>query len=171
MIWIGLGSNLGHSLKYLLEARHELSHYLNILGVSSLYNSEPIDCPAPQNDYLNAVICSQSHLEPLALLELLLDIEQKQGRQRKGYHDARTLDLDILLYKNQYWENSILTLPHPALYERAFVLAPMNEIAPNLVLPNNDTIGSALSKVTTQKISPYETPAWQPLPLKFNATL
>ncbi|MES2205291.1 MAG: 2-amino-4-hydroxy-6-hydroxymethyldihydropteridine diphosphokinase [Pseudomonadota bacterium] len=168
-IWIGLGSNLGHSLTHLSEARCELSKDLEILGISSLYSSAPIDCPEPQNDYLNAVICATSYLKPLELLKLLLNIEQKHGRQRLGYHDARTLDLDILLYGNQQWADTTLTLPHPALYQRAFVLAPMNEIAPTLLLPNDDTVAHALSKVADQQISLFENSMWQPLFFKSNA--
>lgn len=162
VVWIGLGANLGHPIEQLVEARRYLAQQLDILAVSSLYRSAPIDCPTPQNDYFNAVMCAQTDFSPHALLQCLLDIERSMGRTREGYHSPRTLDLDLLIYGSLRQKDSILTLPHPAMVQRAFVLKPMNELVPDLVLENRYTVREALLKVADQALELHVCEGWQP---------
>jgi 2-amino-4-hydroxy-6-hydroxymethyldihydropteridine diphosphokinase len=125
--YIALGSNLGDREKILTAATDRLGRLGRVMARSSLYETEPVgyrDQPA----FLNAVLALETKLEPLPLLHALLSIERELGRDRShGVHNGpRTLDLDLLLE---------LTLPHPALSQRRFVLAPLAEIAPELRHP------------------------------------
>lgn len=169
--WIGLGANLGYPIAQLADARNYLQHYIDIVGASSLYRSAPIDCPMPQNDFFNAVLCARTTLSPHNLLALLLDFEEQMGRTREGYHSPRTLDLDLLLYGSLRHNDVTLTLPHPAIHQRAFVLMPMHELEPNLKLCNSVTVGDALAHVSDQILERYPCDAWQPKPLNTNIKL
>jgi 2-amino-4-hydroxy-6-hydroxymethyldihydropteridine diphosphokinase len=107
-----------------------------ITGVSSLYETEPVGYLA-QPSFLNAVVALDTDLTPGGLLRALLGIERDLGRMRSFPNAPRTLDLDLLLVDNVILDTPELTLPHPRLHERAFVLAPLAEIAPELVLPGS----------------------------------
>lgn len=135
--YIALGSNLGDRYAHLLAAREQLctTAGINCLAVSSLYESQPRGGPDGQGLYLNAVLEITTVLAPLVLLQLLQAIEQEQGRVRSERWAARTLDLDLLLYDDLILHTEVLTLPHPRLHERAFVLLPCAEIAPALLYP------------------------------------
>jgi len=104
-----------------------------VLRVSSLYRSAPVDAGGP--DYLNAVAEIATTLPPPALLHALQALEQAAGRERPYRNAPRTLDLDILFYGDVRLESAALTLPHPRLHERAFVLLPLAELAPERVVP------------------------------------
>ena len=129
--YIALGSNLGDKIAYLRSAIAGLGHLGNVPAVSSIYETAPVGLVS-QPDFLNAVVELQSRLEPAALLAALLRIEQQHGRDRSASppKGPRTLDLDLLAYDNLVLETPALTLPHPSLAERRFVLAPLVEIAP-----------------------------------------
>ena len=135
--YIAFGSNLGDRHAHLLAAREQLctTAGINCLAVSSLYESRPSGGPGGQGLYLNAVVAIATVLAPLALLQLLQTIENKHGRVRSERWAERTLDLDLLLYDDLILETESLTLPHPRLHERAFVLLPCAEIAPTLLHP------------------------------------
>ena len=141
-VYIGLGSNLAVPVKQIEQALQLLDTLPNTYKIthSSLYCSTPLG-PQNQPDYINAVAKLITDLPPLDLLSKLQAIETKQGRvrylQRWG---PRKLDLDILLYANQQLQTPTLSIPHPGLYERAFVLYPLYECAPNLMLPNGQHI-------------------------------
>ncbi len=138
LAYIGLGSNLQQHSQQIQAALQALKQLptTRLIGHSSLYRSPPLG-PADQPDYINAVAILSTELSPHALLFLLQAIETQQGRVRNGLRwGPRTLDLDILLYDNLCLTDSRLTLPHPGFYERAFVLCPLYECAPDLVLPN-----------------------------------
>jgi 2-amino-4-hydroxy-6-hydroxymethyldihydropteridine diphosphokinase len=147
--YIALGSNLGETKQTLNAAVGRLGRLGQVVARSSLYETEPVGF-RDQAVFLNAVIALDTQLEPLALLRALLAIERELGRDRthaipKG---PRTLDLDLLLVGNQVIAEEELTLPHPALTQRRFVLAPMAEIAPNLKLPQqNQTIAELLAQL------------------------
>lgn len=131
--YIGLGSNLGDPLENLRQARRELARLGDELSASHLYRTAPVGGPAGQGDYLNAVVALRplpNYSSPEALLAALLDIEQRHGRLRRVKWEARTLDLDLLALGRQVVDRPGLTLPHPLLLERPFVLAPLCEIAP-----------------------------------------
>jgi 2-amino-4-hydroxy-6-hydroxymethyldihydropteridine diphosphokinase len=136
-VYIGLGSNLDNPLNQVntaIDSLRELQHS-TLINVSSLYISEPMG-PADQPDFINAVACLETSLEPNALLNALLAIEDAHGRQRNGERwGARILDLDILLYGDKTIKDDRLTVPHSGLHQRSFVLYPLQEINPDLWIP------------------------------------
>ncbi|WP_438864578.1 2-amino-4-hydroxy-6-hydroxymethyldihydropteridine diphosphokinase [Neptunicella sp.] len=141
-VFIGLGSNLSEPVKQIKMALKALNSLptSQIGRVSSLYASQPMG-PQDQPEYVNAVAELTTDLSPLALLDGLQRIELEQGRVRKDQRwGARTLDLDILLYANQQIKNDRLTVPHYGMREREFVLYPLAEIAPDLVLPDGQPL-------------------------------
>jgi 2-amino-4-hydroxy-6-hydroxymethyldihydropteridine diphosphokinase len=132
---IAFGSNLGDSLTIIENAINELKEIseLTFVSCSSLYKTKPIGPPQP--DYINGCAIFNVKLKPEVLLTKLLEIEQKFGRTREIYWGPRTLDLDIILYDNLILETPSLQIPHPRMRERAFVLVPLAEIAPNWLDP------------------------------------
>lgn len=138
--FLGLGSNLGDRAHYLKEAISALSSpTIEIVATSSIYETEPWGV-MDQPSYWNQVIEIDTLLEPLALLHVCQEIEHRLGRERKVHWGSRTIDIDILIYDNRVSESEELRLPHPYLEDRAFVLAPLREIAPTLVLPSGRSI-------------------------------
>jgi 2-amino-4-hydroxy-6-hydroxymethyldihydropteridine diphosphokinase len=134
-IFVGLGANLGDAtatVRAALQALDEMPG-TRCVARSSLYRSAPID--AQGADYINAVAQLQTELSPAALLEALQAIEARFGRERPYRNAPRTLDLDLLLYGQRRIVTPLLTVPHPRMHERAFVLVPLAEIAPDLALP------------------------------------
>ncbi|XZN90525.1 MAG: 2-amino-4-hydroxy-6-hydroxymethyldihydropteridine diphosphokinase [Microcoleus sp.] len=132
---IALGSNLGDSLTILKSAIETLNNTpeIEVKSHSSWYQTAPVGPPQP--DYINACAILEVTLEPEQLLLALLEIEIKFNRIRQEKWGPRTLDLDLLLYDNLVLETPTLTLPHPRMTERAFVLVPLAEIAPDWVHP------------------------------------
>jgi len=134
-VFVGLGANLGdlaQTLRAALDALRALPG-TEVLAVSDGYRSAPVEAGGP--DYLNAVARLRTGLAPLELLDALQAIEQVHGRQRPFVNAPRTLDLDLLLYGQQVLHHERLHLPHPRLRQRAFVLLPLLELAPDLRLP------------------------------------
>lgn len=125
---IALGSNLGCREQHLGAALDALAARSGkLLAVSPVYETEP-DGLVAETDFLNAVCAVETALSPEKLLELLLTIEQEQGRVRDGVNRSRTLDLDLLFYENETRETSTLVLPHPRFAERAFVCLPLRDL-------------------------------------------
>lgn len=151
---IGLGANLGDRGAALARAVQALAALPTTqqVRVSGLYASAPIDAGGP--DYLNAVAELSTRLAPLALLDALQAIEQAAGRERPYRNAPRTLDLDLLVYGDQQLVSERLTLPHPRIAERAFVLLPLAELAPELVLAEQ------LEAVAEQRIERIQGPEW-----------
>jgi len=140
--YIGVGSNLGNPVKKARQAIAALSQLDNcrVLASSSLYSSKPMG-PQEQPDYINAVVKLTTELAPIALLDQLQHIEQHSGRVRKDERwGPRTLDLDILLIDDLIIDEPRLTVPHYGMHLREFVLYPLYEIAPQLLLPNDVTL-------------------------------
>ncbi len=135
--YIGLGSNLTQPSHQLTTARAAIANLPQVkeLACSSFYLSPPMG-PQDQPDYVNAVLAIETHLSALDLLRYLQAIETQQGRVRLTHWGARTLDLDILLYGEQTLHLPELIIPHLGIAERAFVLYPLQEIAPTLIIPN-----------------------------------
>ena len=131
--WIGLGANLGDARAALAGAVQAMGRLAGtqVLRVSSLYRSAPVDATGP--DYLNAVAELRTTLAPQALLQALQVLELAAGRERPYRNAPRTLDLDLLLYGTLRLDSAELTVPHPRMGERAFVLLPLAELAPPLV--------------------------------------
>ena len=141
-VYIGLGSNLDNPIYQIKLALRTFDSFsaVDLKTYSALYRSSPLG-PQEQPDYINAVAVLFTELSPLALLDELQTIENKQGRVRNIQRwGPRTLDLDILLYNNKQSQSSRLTLPHPGLCDRAFVLYPLYECAPDLVLPDGQRV-------------------------------
>lgn len=130
---IGLGANLGEARQTLAWAVSAIGALAQteLLAVSSLYSTKPVDSSGP--DYLNAVVLVRTQQEPLAFLYALQALELQAGRERPYRNAPRTLDLDIELWGNWQSDNPELIVPHPRIWERAFVLVPLAEIAPECV--------------------------------------
>ncbi|WOI43639.1 2-amino-4-hydroxy-6-hydroxymethyldihydropteridine diphosphokinase [Acidovorax sp. BLS4] len=144
--WIGLGANLGDARAALLGALDAMARWpgSRLLRVSSLYRSAPVDAGGP--DYWNAVAELATPLAAIDLLHALQAVEQAAGRERPYRNAPRTLDLDMLLYGEERIDTPELTVPHPRMSERAFVLQPLAEIAPGRVEP------ARLAAVQSQRI-------------------
>ncbi|MCW7536464.1 2-amino-4-hydroxy-6-hydroxymethyldihydropteridine diphosphokinase [Aquabacterium sp. A7-Y] len=159
--YIGLGANLGEPLVALREAVQSLRGLDGARGLraSSLYRSAPVDASGP--DYLNAVVELEGEWAPAALLAQLHAIERAHGRERPWRNAPRTLDLDLLLWGQTCCDSPELTLPHPRLHLRAFVLQPLAELAPGLRIPGHGTVESLLPAVQDQAIERLDR-AWLP---------
>jgi len=159
--YIGLGSNQGEVTEALNSAIESLRsiEQSELIAVSPFYRSAPIDAPGP--DFLNAVVKLETALEPYALLLHLLDIELMLGRKRRGLkkNAPRNVDLDLLLVGDIIIQSTPLTLPHPRLHLRAFVLRPLLDLAPDIRIPGQGPAASFLDAVEDQKIEPVEAPA------------
>lgn len=154
-----MGSNLGDRLGYLRRGVGLLKQEAGALELltSRVYDTDPVGGPAGQEPYLNAAVVFRSGLEPAEVLELLLDIERRQGRVRLEPSGPRTLDLDLLLCDNLRLERPGLVIPHPRMHLRAFVLAPLADIAPDWVVPGLDqTVEALLAKLDTAGIRPTD---------------
>jgi 2-amino-4-hydroxy-6-hydroxymethyldihydropteridine diphosphokinase len=132
---LGVGANLGDPRAAVRKAIADLAQLPSTVtvAVSSLYGSAPLDADGP--DYVNAVVQVRTALSPDALLAALQAIEQQAGRERPYRNAPRTLDLDILLYGEHRVDREDLQIPHPRMWQRAFVVLPLAEIAPDLVSP------------------------------------
>jgi 2-amino-4-hydroxy-6-hydroxymethyldihydropteridine diphosphokinase len=150
--YLCLGSNLGEREENLRQALTLLSLKVNLDEVSSIYESEPVGYKE-QPLFLNLVCRLTTNLPPEELLHLAKDIETKMGRvPSKQINSPRPIDIDILFYNNKIMETQDLTIPHPRLKDRAFVLIPLTEIAPDLVHPKLDkSIAQLANDVKGQK--------------------
>jgi len=143
-VFLGLGSNLGDSEATIERSLLSLERRgFRVTARSSLYLSEPVDAPA-QNWFLNAVVEGATGLAPHELLACCLEVESELGRVRTVRHGPRTIDIDLLLYGDIVCQTADLTLPHPRLHERLFVLLPLEEIAPALRHP---VLGATVSEL------------------------
>lgn len=152
--YIGLGSNLSDPVDQLHRAIQALRQVADsrLTAVSPFYRSAPMG-PADQPGYINAVAMLDTLLEPLALLDALQAIERQQGRVREGERwGPRTLDLDLLLYGAEIIDEPRLQVPHPGIGERNFVLYPLADIAPELVLPDGRSVRELVASCSAEGI-------------------
>jgi len=150
-VFIGLGSNMGDREKFLKEALQKIGQLMSIEAVSSIYETEPVDYE-DQGWFLNMAVQGKTRLFPEVLLEKLQRIEAGMGRQRAVPKGPRTIDLDMLFYGQAVIATGRLTIPHPRLHERAFVLAPFAEIAPGFVHPAlGQTVSALLARADSRK--------------------
>ncbi len=163
--YIGLGANQGEvieSLKAALDSLRSLEQS-ELIAVSPFYKSAPVE--ATGADYLNAVAQLDTSLEPYALLLHLLDIELMLGRKRRGLgqkkNAPRNVDLDLLLLGDMIIQSTPLTLPHPRLHQRAFVLKPLLDLAPDIRVPGQGSASTFLETVSDQRIELLEESAEQ----------
>jgi 2-amino-4-hydroxy-6-hydroxymethyldihydropteridine diphosphokinase len=151
--WVGIGANLGDAHANVLDALDRLAWVpgVRLLRVSSLYRTAPIDSSG--DDYINAVAEVDTSLSARALLAALHAIEQAHGRERPYHNAPRTLDLDLLLYDDEVIDDApTLTVPHPRMHERAFVLVPLAELAPAVQIPGRGRVADLLPAVADQAI-------------------
>jgi 2-amino-4-hydroxy-6-hydroxymethyldihydropteridine diphosphokinase len=155
-VYVGIGANLGDARKQVLlgiEALQGLAQTA-LVRRSSLYRTEPVDAIGP--DFVNAVVELRTGLPPAELLQAMSSIEQQQGRRRSTPNAPRTLDLDLLLYGQRQCGDPTLTLPHPRLHTRAFVLRPLLEIAPHVTAPGLGPLAGWLDSTRDQRVQLLE---------------
>ena len=168
---IGLGSNMGRREEHLASAVAQLAALGAIVARSSWYETEPIGGPE-QGPYLNGVVVVDTDLDPNELLQAMLEIEKREGRERRLRWGPRTLDLDLLLYGEEDVTRDGLTVPHPEMTKRRFVLEPLLEAWPGAALPDGTPLESFLPEVAGQRVAkvteaavPAEFPPWAPAAL------
>lgn len=138
--YLSLGTNLGNKEKNLKKVIDYLKEKVEIVSVSSIYKTSPVDMKPGTDFFLNMVIKAKASISSVEFLRLTQDIEKKMGREKKsnkGNYEDRIIDIDILLASSQIINTASLTLPHKEMLNRAFVLVPLNEIEPNLIHPIN----------------------------------
>lgn len=152
LAFIGLGGNIGDAKQLIKDAIVCLAQRpeLRVKTRSCMYKSAPID--ATGNDFINAVISIETSIQPKELLAICHQVENEFGRDRPFVNAPRTLDLDLLIYDEVEINDEHLTIPHPRLTERAFVLLPLLEISPNLGLPGLGQLSQYLQHVEHQRI-------------------
>lgn len=155
--YIGLGSNQGEPRAQIDQAFGELGGLpaTRLAARSPLYRSAPIDAPG-QPDFVNAVAAVETELSAAQLLEALQAIESRHGRERNYRNAPRTLDLDLLLFGDTAFASPTLTLPHPRMHERAFVLRPLLDLDPRAEIPGRGAARALLRTCTAQAIERIE---------------
>lgn len=155
-VYIGLGSNLDDPPQQLRRAILQLRRLpqSQFIALSNLYLSKPVG-PQGQPDFLNAVALIHTRLKPIALLDQLQAIEHMQLRKRGQHWGPRTLDLDILLFDALTLDSPRLVIPHPHLQERGFVLFPLLDITPGLLLPDGKKVADLAAKLDPSELEKY----------------
>lgn len=150
--YVGLGSNLGDRRATLERAVEHLAEHsdIRVVAVSTIRTTEPWGSAA-QPPFLNAVVAVDTRLSPRAVLEVLLEIEQRLGRVRGQRWGPRTVDLDLLLYDDAVVDEPGLVVPHPRLHERRFALEPLAELDPGLFVPGRGTVAELLAALETSE--------------------
>jgi len=153
LAYVGLGANLGEPRRQLTEAIIAMSGLpeTRLAGHSSFYRTAPVGF-ADQPEFLNAVAALDTRLAPGVLLQGLQGIERRHHRERSFPNAPRTLDLDLLLFGDELIARPGLTVPHPRMHERAFVLRPLLELDPGISIPGKGKAGSFLSACASQKV-------------------
>lgn len=153
-VYIGIGSNLDNPVAQVLEAVEELEMIPDTILAerSTLYSAKPMG-PADQPDYVNAVVAMDTLLSADELHKALIKIEDLQGRVREGEKwGPRIIDLDLLLYGNSTIDTATLTVPHPGMHERDFVIIPLEEVAGNLKIPGRGNLYSLINKCKSHSL-------------------
>lgn len=152
--YVALGSNLGDPLGTVQAAFAALRSLPEtvLVAASPLYRSAPVGLKH-QPDFINAVAAVDTGLGAEALLDELFAIEARFGRRRDYHHAPRTLDLDLLLHGSEVRDSARLTLPHPRMHERAFVLLPLLELAPDIVIPGRGPAGELMQACCEQRLA------------------
>lgn len=145
---IAFGANIGNVKENFEIAFQNIKQFGNIIKISKYYKTKPVG-NTNQPDFTNGALYFETQLSPQQLLEKLLEIEKEAGRVRVQKNEPRTLDLDIIFYDDKIIEEENLTIPHPRVYERRFVLEPLNEIAPKFTCPKTGKQISELFKNLT----------------------
>jgi 2-amino-4-hydroxy-6-hydroxymethyldihydropteridine diphosphokinase len=134
-VYLSLGSNLGDRAGNLAQAIKRLGTLGSVIAQSSVYETEPVEVESDQPWYLNCAVAMTTNLDAEVFLHDVLAIEQHMGRQRSGYKVPRSIDIDVIFFGNEIIHSEDLSVPHPAMHRRRFVLDPLAEIAPELQHP------------------------------------
>ena len=156
-VFIGLGSNMGNRAMHLAQAREAIARDVGpIIHASSIYDTAPWG-PVPQDNYLNQVVAASTALAPRKILSALHEIERAAGRDRQNEvrYGPRSLDLDILIYGDHGVAEDSLTIPHPRIAERAFVLVPLAELAPDLAIAGTP-VRTLLNRVDASGVNRFQ---------------
>ena len=145
---IALGANLGEPRAQVARAIEEIRKLLNVITVSSLYETAPFGVPDSQPNYINAALIGETDKKPMDLMNALLEVENSLGRTRSFQNAARLIDIDIIDLGGLFMESESLTLPHPRAHERRFVLEPWLEIDPSAHLPGRGPVSELLAALT-----------------------
>ena len=145
---IALGANLGEPGAQVVRAIEEIRKLLNVITVSSLYETAPFGVPDSQPNYINAVLTGETDKKPMDLMNALLEVENSLGRTHSFQNAARLIDIDIIDLGGLFMESESLTLPHPRAHERRFVLEPWLEIDPSAHLPGRGPVSELLAALT-----------------------
>lgn len=151
MILIGLGSNIGDREKNIITAIQQLAkqNEIRIEKISSLYETQPVGI-TDQPDFLNGAISIATNLSPRNLLKVCLQVEKQMGRIRDQRWGPRNIDIDLLVYDDHVIMDEVLSIPHPRLHERSFVLIPLQEIIGDIPIYQGQTPGELLAKIDEQ---------------------
>ncbi len=161
-VFLALGSNIEDRINFIQKAIKELSEYINVLKISTVYESMPWGVEE-QPAFLNCVLKSETSLSPEDLLSLIKEIEAKVGRKERFRWGPREIDIDILLYEDEVIDTPSLKIPHPFLCERDFFLYPILEIEPDLKLPPSGTELLKYTSSTENKLIPFCCITYRPL--------
>ena len=155
LAYLGLGSNLAHPRRQLARALRSIGRLpgTHIVAASPNYVTAPVGVDDPQPDYVNSVVVVRTTLAPRALLAALRRIERRQLRRRSRRNAPRTLDIDVLLYGRRRIRTTDLTIPHPRMHERAFVLRPLADIDAAVTIPGRGLARRYLASVRGQRIA------------------
>ncbi len=155
-VYLGLGSNLGDRSAQLEKALEEMGPEVQVLRRSAIYETKPWGFEE-QEEFLNMVIEAETEQEPPALLKKIKDVERKVGRQATFRNGPREIDIDILLYDDLECSESGLSIPHPRLHERAFMLVPLAELASDLIVPGQDTtVAELIERLDASGVHEYQ---------------
>lgn len=132
---LGIGGNKGDRAAFLQKAMEALSQQASLIGYSQIYETEVWGGVATAGNFLNQVLLLHTQMDAMGFLEVIQRIEERLGRTREQHWGDRTIDIDILYFGDQVWESPSLTIPHPYLAQRSFVLQPLAEILPNKIHP------------------------------------
>ena len=154
-LYLSLGSNMGDKESYLKKAIDQLEEFFTVSSRSSVYETEPLDY-TDQDVFLNQVIKMESDKDISEIFRLTKDIEESLERKRNFKYGPRTIDIDILLYESEVICSSELTIPHPRMRERRFVLEPLLEVSNDPLIPPDDKrVSDYLDQVQDQKVKQY----------------
>ena len=155
---LGIGGNKGDRAAYLKTAIEALSKQVTLVGCSQIYETEIWGGVATNGNFLNQVVCIQTDLDPTSLLELIQGIELDLGRTREQHWGDRTIDIDILYFGAEVWNTPTLSIPHPYLAQRRFVLQPLAEILPKKTHP---VLGRTSLELRAECSDPGQVSVWK----------
>ncbi len=155
---LGIGGNKGDRAAYLKKAIEALSKQVTLVTSSQIYETEVWGGVATNGNFLNQVICIQTDLEPISLLKLIQKIELDLGRTREQHWGDRTIDIDILYFGSEVWNTPTLSIPHPYLAQRTFVLLPLVEILPIKIHP---VFGKTSLELLAECTDPGQISVWK----------